>query len=357
MLVKQRDDSVPLGKAYMTTPDYVYFGTLLSQQSVESVTRGTEPRTQNRGVSEQKTTRELKVIAKLKQAARGPDREQFSELRMADALAVCNRNWSHFADSGGVLQPHQLWLPSQLARQMRSDGRRLPSGCLQSLQSADPAPLLAERSAAAALLDDVVEHVPKVQQTAHTGRAVYGFAAGVPLMRTGERGLTAERFKTRPVTPGSFVVTRPAPSGPWAKSKPELTKLDFWMWRVQRIIQPGNTVPGFRRPASTHIYEAHLYQPRSKKVKGKWVPLYLGDRPAFMRTPAEKARRCKRRLRGSTKAIKNHDDGDDDAEAGGFLKPVRCYLRPDNIIGGGFGRTGAGSVPEVVQRYALRVVA
>ena len=85
--------------------------------------------------------------------------------------------------------------------------------------------------------------------------------------------------------------------------------------------------------------------------------LYLEDRPAFMRTPAEKARRCKRRLRGSTKAIKDHDDGDDDAESGGFLKPVRCDLRPENIIGGGLGRTGAGSVPEVVQRYALSQLA
>ena len=158
---------MPLGKAYMTTPDYVYFGTLLSLQSVESVTRGTEPRTQNRGVSEQKTTRELKVIAKLAQGARGPHREQFSELRTVDALAACSRNWSHFADSGGISQPRQLWLPLQLARQMRSDGRRLLSGCLQSLQSADPAPLLAERS-----------DVPKVQQKAHTGRAVYGFVAG-----------------------------------------------------------------------------------------------------------------------------------------------------------------------------------
>lgn len=35
--------------------------------------------------------------------------------------------------------------------------------------------------------------------------------------------------------PGSFVVTRPARDGPWAKSNPGLLSLDNWLWRIIKV--------------------------------------------------------------------------------------------------------------------------
>ncbi len=336
----------------MTSPEYAFLGTLLTRESFESVTRNRSPPLQARSVSMQKSAREASVTKKLLAATRGPFREQFSEERLSDALAMCDRNWDHFRHSDGKLQPYQRWLPQQLGEQIREDRRRLQDE--QSQRSLQQEPSRGARSSAAALLDDVVDRVPAAQQKRHTGHSVFGFAAGVPVKRAVERGLTVEQFKKRPVTPGSFVVTRPAPSGPWTKSQPQIAKLDYWMWHVLRVILPGETVPGFKKPAASHVYEARLFQPK-KATKGKWVPLFEDDRTSFTRTPEEKARRKRRRFWGTAKTRALHDD--DDEAGGDFLKPVCCFLRPENIIGGGFGRTGLGAVPEVVQRYALTQLA
>ena len=76
-------------KAYMTTVDYTYLGTLMSRQSLDSVVAAKLPPAQARDVSGQKSTREAKVIQKLEAATRGPYQKQFSAERMADALACC----------------------------------------------------------------------------------------------------------------------------------------------------------------------------------------------------------------------------------------------------------------------------
>jgi len=78
----------------------------------------------------------------------------------------------------------------------------------------------AERSDAQTLLDDVVESVPHVEQRSHFGRQVFGLSAGVPVKVIAQKNVTPAEFKKRPVTPGSFVITRPAPSGPWEKTSP-----------------------------------------------------------------------------------------------------------------------------------------
>jgi hypothetical protein len=73
-----------------------------------------------------------------------------------------------------------------------------------------------------------------------------------------------------------------------------------------------------------------------------------------MRTPEEKARRKRHRIWGS-KAKKGSDDDSDEVKD--FWKPVRCYLRPPNIIGGGFRTTATGGIPEHVQRYVITQLA
>ncbi len=278
-------------KAYMTTEEYTYLGTLLSKSSFQSATCNRLPATQSRQVSDQKTTRETKGIEKLTSASRGPYKEQFSAERLADALAMCRRDWGHFDSSPGKLQPHELWLPQELAQAMRQAGRR-PDQSVPSVPSVQSA---AEQGAADVLLDADVNHIPKVEQRHHTGAAVHGLSTGSGITaRAGpSRAPTDKEFLARLVTPGSFVITRPAANGPWAKTECEqLVGLHWWLWQVTKVLHPGAVVPGFTKPAETFTYEAHLYQPiQAASMKGRWTKVYDDVRPAFMRTTEEKSTR------------------------------------------------------------------
>ena len=361
-------DGVPLCKqAYMTTDQYTFLGTLLTRKSVETVTRGGTPKVQSRAVSEQKTVREAKVIEKLTAAMKGQYRQQFSAARLSDALAMCKRDWAYFECRGGNLGPHSRLLPAELAARMRADGRPIEV----------EAAMQAEQVEASAFLDPAVNAVPAVQRRAHMGQDIFGFVPGpqVPLKKAvAGRALTFEAFSKRPVTPGSFVITRPAPHGPWAKSKPELAELDLWMWSIREVIPPNAPVPGFKKPAASFVYEAHLYHPvRTDGIKGKWVPLFVDDRPIFMRTEKEKnekhqkrsrhhspcrprsPRRPSHRLWGVKRKIRKVPPTGKpiDQPRAECLRPVRCYLRPENIIGGGFARTANGAIPDFVVRYGV----
>ena len=274
----------------MTTMNYTFLGTLITENSFDSVTRDKLPQAQARGVSKQKTKREVTVLKKLVAATKGPYNEQFSENRLADAIAICKHEWSHFSTSAGRLNPDRRWLPSQ----MKQDGRR----GLQSPHSQLSALAQAARSDAAILLDDVEESVPNVVQRCHFGRKLYGLSAGVPVKKVvAQKILTLDEFKKRPVTLGSFVITRTAPSGKWDKKNPKLAELAFWMWHVIRVIRPGEAIPGKNKLAETFVYDAHLHQPKKGRTgSGSWSPLFTDDRVWFMRTPAEKARRKRHRL-------------------------------------------------------------
>ena len=63
---------------------------------------------------------------RLRRVARGEYKEQFSEERLADAIAMCQRDWSHSAESSGSMPSDgsRQWLPHELAAKMRADGKR-----------------------------------------------------------------------------------------------------------------------------------------------------------------------------------------------------------------------------------------
>ena len=44
------------------------------------------------------------------------------------------------------------------------------------------------------------------------------------------------------------------------------------------------------------------------------------------------------------------------AEDHDHLTPVRCYLRPQNVVGGGFSMTPAKRVPAFVRKYVLEQI-
>ena len=118
----------------MTTADYMFLGTLITEESFASETQGRPPKQQPRGVSAQKTKRESAVLHKLEAAVNGPFKQQFSNHRLADAIAMCKRDWSHFDTSVGRLHASRRWLPGELAARMKQDGLR----GLRSAQAQQP---------------------------------------------------------------------------------------------------------------------------------------------------------------------------------------------------------------------------
>ena len=358
-------------KAYMTTAEYEYLGTVMTGTSFKATVGQRLPPLQKRDVSDQKTTRETTVLDKLTKATRSKLQEQFSGERLADAIATCRRDWAHFRSSPGKLKPEDKWLPAELAAAMREAGRRsLPSQQSQQSQlslRAQQAPgFNREQGAAHALLDAVEDVRPLVGQRIHNAQDIHNFGKGpnVPSVKVGAKPPSAEEFRKRQVFPGSYVVTRPAPSGPWTKGAEHLKDLDFWVWRVQQVFEPGQVLPGFsKQPAKTYTYEAHLYQ--HSKGEGKqatWAPCFTDERPVFMKTADEKDVQRSKKIWGQhgkrvgerlLEAISKRSSVAEDHD---HLSPVRCYLRPQNVVGGGFSMTPAKRVPAFVRKYVLEQI-
>ena len=78
------------GKPYMTSPEYTYLGTLISRSSFDAVTQKQPPPSQCRDVSDQKTTRETKVLQRLLKLTKGEFSEHTSDpLRAHGQCSLC----------------------------------------------------------------------------------------------------------------------------------------------------------------------------------------------------------------------------------------------------------------------------
>ena len=111
-------------KAYMTSEKYEYLGTLMTKESLDAVIRGTKPPMQAREVAECKTSREEGCIQKLNSISTGQYAKQFPPERVADAIAMSERNWDHFRTSSGALDQSLQRLPHELAAELQHCGLR-----------------------------------------------------------------------------------------------------------------------------------------------------------------------------------------------------------------------------------------
>ena len=386
-------------KAYMTSKDYEYMGTLLTKESFDSVTRGRAPPMQAREVAECKTSREENCKKGLKKASRGPYAVQFPPERVADGIAMCERRWDHFKSSKGALTSKLQRLPAELAAELRRRGLR--HAVNEVLVVNDVPEVRAERAHADTFLtlpDDAPP--PALQQYHHGGAEYYGFRRGdrTTIGHLQSKGPPSDaEFKSRPVYPGCFVITRPAPSSHWSKVSPKLRSLDFWLWQVRKAYPPGSIVPGYTAQQESWTYEGHLYHPYDdSKERGRWKQTWERAGLKFMRTDEEKQKheakkekkgrkdlrtRLHRLLHPYSKRSKEakkkeamrkvkHNDGSapassaaassaaasssttggEDMSAPNYV-PLASYLRPCNIIGGGFVCTKAGFVPRFVVAY------
>ena len=330
-------------KAYMSTAEYEYIGTLISRESFDTVTKECPiPPLQARDVSAQKKTREAETLAGLQKAAKGKYKEQFSFARLSDAIASSERNWSHFQEMPSALPPQVLQLPSELAAEMRSRGLRGPHG--QRLLSPESAESRRVEAAVAKEFADVTEGPPpRLKRRFFANAEVFGFKTGkeVGQMPAEARVLTDSEFRKQPVYPGCFVITRAALKSHWSKSSSTLHNVDFWLWRVSKVHAPGTKLSKHSMPCAQYTYEAHLYRPR-KNASGSWTPVFDFAGPQFLRTDREKAKA----KRTQFKRLRSLRKGKEPK-----TKPVLSFLRPDNIVGGGFTRTRAGAVPKFVREY------
>ena len=258
-------------KAFMSDSEYSYVGTLTTMDLYTAVCGrdnklpGPLPLTQSR----QKVSREEAVLRKFRQVRAGPYAEQFSEARLADAIAMCKRDWSHFSKSCGALPADgsRQWMPHQLAAEMRRRGVLGVRGVrvTESVGSAS--------SAGAVGFDPATQPEP-LQQRAHVlGRSLQLARSTDMQLVAGIAGgpRTAEEFKVSPVAAGSCVITRPATKTRLALLAPALQGLPFWVWRILRVIDPGSALPANSRrlaAADVIVFEAHLYSPDNGTATG-----------------------------------------------------------------------------------------
>ena len=167
------------------------------------------------------------------------------------------------------------------------------------------------------------------------------------------------------------------------------------MWQVSAVYLPGERLPGTTTTLDEHIYVAHLFQPKKGcMVKAAWTPCWEVSGPRFLRTIAEETEKREHKARlvfrmrhkkigpkqskeskqsvtksEQSKKAKRSDmqseQSSKKAKLGraaqtrasdmeGTTKALQSFLRPCNIVGGGFARTPTGCVPRFVHAYWTR---
>ena len=326
-------------KQYMSTPSYQYVGTLTTVDMYKSVTQNRQPEMQARSSSEHKSTsRNAALLSDFESLTKGLFAEQFSAERLADAMALCREDWKHFAHSTGAYPAdgRRQWTPVQLAVCMLNHGQR----------GQQVAPSSATTIPSAWITE--VEARP-MRQRYHVFASNCGVRRGnnvnISAASAKTQPKTESELRSRPILAGTFVITLPAPSSTLARQCRRLHTAPFWLWKVLRVLTPGDTLPPNTRhmtATDTTTYEAQVYaaaQPDS--ANSPFGPLW--DKMAeahFLKTVQEKQGRPKPVRREEPQSPKMH-------------VPLIGMLRPENILLGGFMLTGTQRLSQVV-RNALR---
>lgn len=186
------------------------------------------------------------------------------------------------------------------------------------------------------------------------------------------RGLTPDDFVRARVFVGNFVITRAASKCELSRANPRLRGLPFWVFLVRHHTPPGEQLSHNTRKVgsmATDVYESQLYAPagQSSDMRSCLVGLYHATAPKEFLLTAEEKIQKRRRDQGietpeekrRRKERRRHDDevhGPRLPPQGPMQVPVVAFLRPENLIGGGFFVTSSGRIPGYVLTY-LREVA
>ena len=102
-------------KKYMSSLSYEHVGTLTTWKLFKSVMKPMPTSTEETNTRNERADAALDKLEKL---TKGNVKQQFSPERLADAIAICKKDWAHFANSSGTAPKKRLWLPTQLALDM-----------------------------------------------------------------------------------------------------------------------------------------------------------------------------------------------------------------------------------------------
>ena len=339
-------------KGYMSDPDedHVYLGTLITTEMFDRVVGDRRPPDHVESNSDQKRRREDKVLKKLLQVTRGEWKEQFSAERLADAIALCRRDWDHFEGRPGSMPPdgRRSMLPRDLGAALRAAGKRQP-GVARAMLPRQTVPLEGAGVGPDIRIGGPVQR--QARQLVHNLAEIFGVQRGVGidiLARYGRQPRTAAEFAARPPGLGGFVASRVYLASPLAQQEPGLTTMKFWVWRVVRVYQVGEEFEqsiGNHKAAAVTTYESQLYVATgSGALRPCWNRV---ARATFIRTLSEKARHKRKRLLKSGRAKSSAE----------VRLPLLGYLRGGNLIGGGFHLTALRRVPPFVKHYLLEMCA
>ena len=400
-------------KPYMSSKTYKFVGTLTTLSLYQAVVRQEGPRVTKAEVGEDRQKTNSKQEHALEKLARGPWKEQFTTERLADALAVCRQDWSHFAQSAGAMPRARSMMPAALGKALASQGLRAqrpqstpPSVSWGSWRSSGSA----SGAGAAAAGEDQVERsgaqASAIRQRHHALAGVHGVqrGPGIPVTTPfgGRQAQSTEEFSERPVWLGACVLTKAAPSSPLGRKSSKLARLPYWVWKVLQVFEPGQELPATsaQRSCDTTCFQAQLMITDRVDMKQPWREVW--DKRAhaiFLLTAEEKAASSarKRKRQDSAEASGSHQAPPplpppplpplapprppppplpppppppppppvpppgrarkrDRQEASASCRaPVVAMLRPGNVLGGGFLLTATRRLPAIAHTY-LRTV-
>ena len=140
-----------------------------------------------------------------------------------------------------------------------------------------------------------------------------------------------------------------------------LGALRYWVWQVLQVFDPGSRLPApcmGNRSSSTAVYECHLYCPKvGNDMSQQMLPVWDNvNKHMLLLTLPEKAATRHRKMKKRGRSIlrlrnKEKQSVRDPSEK--LRCPMTAFLRPANVIGGGFLLTGTKRVPKHVPSYVL----
>ena len=191
---------------------------------------------------------------------------------------------------------------------------------------------------------------PLVPRARHDGAPLH---LGPNVSHPNVRSMSAADFQKSKVFVNSFVVTRAAPRCELSTENPFLNDLPYWVFQVRCYYPPGSPLPANSRKVGSlgeDTYECQLYSPED----GKMTPCWEAERrPQFLWAEDEK----NNKPWALFKEKRLHDAlGHRCAATETIRVPIVAFLRPANLIGGGFSLTSNQRVPQYVVRHVERVL-
>ena len=348
-------------KVWMTDKEYSYMGTVTTWELFRN-TVGHASKPAVLGGSRKRGPRDDALLKKLDAASKGIYKEQLSPERLADAKAICRRDWNQFRDCIGELPAdgHLQRLPHELAVRVHK-ARKQRAGVVSAVSvgavgSGPVDPIQAKMRAAFPELA-YGQRPQALVQRVHKLADIHNIIRGANVqLNTTHRGLkfpSVQDFIDNPIQSGTCVVTHIAKSSPLGRAYPEFAALPFWVWRVLRIFKKGDVPPETEgvgdKKAKHTTYEAQLLRPSALRMTEPFEPLWdtIND-PVYLLSPAE------RLARGLSATSSTHHDASDALETRSHTirLPLCAYLRRENIVGGGFHMTVSKRLPKIVREHA-----